>query len=333
MEELLNNNLDITIAIPTYNGAERLPQVLERLLVQTGVELLNWEIIIIDNNSSDRTFEIITNYQKNAKFHCPLKYFWEPKQGIAFARQRCVIEARGQFIAFLDDDNLPESDWVLQAYNFGNEHPRAGAWSGKIHGGFEVNPPENFKRIEAFLAIREHGEEAHLFDADNLRLPPGAALVVRKQAWCECVPEKLMFQGRLGRLMVSGDDTEVLLYLYKAGWEIWYNPAMNIEHKIPHWRLEKNYLLRLALGCGLCTFQLRLINANNWQKPVILFRTILGNLRRIILHILKYKRGFQTDLIVRVELEFYLGSLLSPFYALIFYFAKLPIKNISFTND
>ncbi|MBU7582201.1 MAG: hormogonium polysaccharide biosynthesis glycosyltransferase HpsE [Nostoc sp. TH1S01] len=312
----MNKILDISIIIPTYNGAERLPNVLDCLLRQTGIEAIKWEIIIIDNNSFDSTANVFIDYQKLYSKNCCLKYFLETEQGIAFARARGVKEARGQFIAFLDDDNLPETDWVLRSYQFGREYPQAGAWSGQIHGKFEVEPPENFARIQAFLAVREDGQEAYIFDAYNLRLPPGAALVVRKQAWLESVPQQLIFKGRLGKLMLSGDDTEVLLYMHKAGWQIWYNPTMHVYHQIPHWRFEKSYLLNLARGCGLCIFQLRLINAKNWEKPIIFCKTILGNLRRILNHLIKYRGSLSSDLIALFEIEFYWASMMSPLYAL-----------------
>jgi glycosyltransferase involved in cell wall biosynthesis len=316
MDKHTLGSLDFTVSIPTYNGAKRLPKVLDLLLNQTGVENLNWEIIIIDNNSKDDTNKISEYYQKLSNKNFSVRYFLEKEQGIAFARMRAINEARGEFIAFIDDDNLPANDWVLQSYLFGKEHPQAGAWSGQIHGDFEVNPPKDFARIQAFLAIREHGLKPYLFDANNLRLPPGAALVVRKQAWCESVPEQLVFKGRLTKLMVAGDDTEALLYLHKEGWEIWYNPAMHIDHQIPHWRLEKDYLLVLARGCGLCIFQLRLINAKNWQKPILFVKTILGNLHRLLHHLIKYRGQLESNLIAVFEINFYLASMISPFYSL-----------------
>ncbi len=314
MTKLLIEDLDITIAIPTYNGASRLPQVLEKLLTQTGVENIKWEIVVINNNSSDNTYAVIQNYQKIFNLNCPLRYFIEPMQGIPFARQRAVSEARGKFIAFIDDDNLPAPDWVLAAYTFGKEHPLAGAWSGQIHGEYEVEPPKNFEKIQAFLAIREHGSQAYLFEPNNLRLPPGAGLVVRKKAWCEAVPSTLSLHGRLPGLFVAGDDYEALLYIHKANWDIWYNPAMHINHRIPHWRLEKDYLLTLARGCGLCTCQLRFINTNKWQKPIVFFRTFLSNLHRLIQHFINYKIQLADDIILRFEIEFYLGSMMSPLY-------------------
>jgi glycosyltransferase involved in cell wall biosynthesis len=316
MNELVIENLDITIAIPTYNGATRLPKILDKLLTQRRIEHLNGEIIIVDNNSSDDTSEVIESYQKICNSNFPLRYFLETEQGAAFARLRAVREARGELIAFLDDDNLPDPNWVVEAYIFGAEHPQAGVWSGQIHGDFEVNPPEKFERIQAFLAIREHGLEPHLFDAANLRLPPGAALVVRKQAWSENVPQRPKLSGKLPGILVQGDDYEPLLYIHYAGWEIWYNPTMHTYHQIPHWRLEKEYLLTLARGCGLCICQLRLINTKNWQKPIVFVRTFLGNLRRVLEHVIKYRGHLKSDLIALFEIQFYLGSMMSPFYCL-----------------
>lgn len=308
--------VDITVAIPTYNGEKRLPNVLEKLRSQINTEQINWEILIVDNNSKDDTAKIIQNYQLNWPNHIPLKYSFESEQGAAFARLRAVREANGELIGFLDDDNLPAEDWVIQAYKFAKNHPKAGAFGGQIHGKFEVQPPENFERIQAFLAIREHGSTPHLFDPDNLRLPPAASLIVRKKAWCESVPSRPKLSGKLPGLMVQGDDYEPLLYIHKAGWEIWYHPDLHTYHQIPHWRLEKDYLLSISRGCGLATCQLRMINAEPWQKPILIARTFLGNARRVLLHYIKYQGQLKTDLIAACEMEFFWGSLISPFLTL-----------------
>lgn len=328
MIHIEEDEIDITVAIPTYNGASRLIEMLERLLIQTGVEHLKWEIVIVDNNSKDSTARVVEDYQRQWNQSFPIRYFLETQQGAAFARLRAVREAKGELIAFLDDDNLPASDWLAAAYTFGKEHPKAGVWSGQIHAEYEVRPPQDFDKIKAFLAIREHGDQPLLFDPDNLRLPPGAAMVVRRQVWSENVPSKPILSGKLPGILVQGDDYEPLLYIHNAGWEIWYNPVMHTYHQIPKWRLEKDYLLNLARGCGLCVFQLRLIKAKNWQKPIVFVKTVLGNLRRILHHIITYRGKLNTDLIAIFEVEFYLGSMLSPIYYLKCFFNKSIIKKI-----
>jgi glycosyltransferase involved in cell wall biosynthesis len=316
-------SIDFTVAIPTYNGASRLPKLLEKLRSQVNTEHLSWEIIVVDNNSTDDTAKVVQDYQSSWIESVPLKYFLEPEQGAAFARLRAVREARGELIGFLDDDNLPAPDWVAEAYSFAQEHPRGGAFSGQIHGDFEVKPPENFEKIQRFLVIIEHGPHPHLFEPDNLRLPPAASLVVRKQAWCESVPTRPVLRGRVGGSMLGGEDYEPLLYMHKAGWEIWYNPALHTYHQIPRHRLEREYLLSISRACGLATCQLRLINATTWQKPIVITRTLGGNLRRVVGQFIKYRGQVRTNLIAACELEFFLGSLMSAFYPLK---RSIPIK-------
>lgn len=307
-------SLDFTVGIPTYNGARRLPKLLERLRTQIGVEHLKWEIIVVDNNSSDLTAEVIRNYQKSFD-NCPLRYFQETEQGAAFARLRAVREAKGELIGFLDDDNLPANDWIKEAVAFGKQFPQAGAWGGQIHGDYEVEPPEQFFRIQSLFAIRERGEQPNLYDPENLSLPPGAALVLRKKAWNESVTQ-FVLKGRLGKSMVGGEDLEPLLYIHKAGWQIWYNPAMHTYHQIPKWRLEKDYLIPLARGCGLSICQLRLLYADSWEKPIVFVKTFLGNLRRVLQHLIKYRGQYSRDVVALCEMEFYWSSMMSPFYYL-----------------
>lgn len=309
-------SLEFTVAIPTYNGASRLPKVLDKLLAQVNTEQITWEVIVIDNNSTDETAQVVRDYQANWLSSVPLRYCFEPEQGAAFARLTAVREAKGELVGFLDDDNLPAPDWIEQAYLFAKEYPRAGAFSGQIHGEFEVPPPEGFERIQAFLAIREHGEEVHRFKPENLQLPPAASLVVRKKAWCESVPSRPKLTGKLPGVMIQGDDYEPLLYIHKAGWEIWYHPGLHSYHQIPQWRLERDYLLSVCRGCGLATCQLRMINAKGWEKPILLVRTFLGNLRRIIQQTIKYKTKIKTDIITACEFEFFFGSLMSTFYSI-----------------
>ena len=315
--------VDFTVAIPTYNGESRLPKILERLRSQIGVDSLKWEVIVVDNNSQDATAKIVLDYQATWSRPWALKYCLETQPGAAFARARAVREAKSEWVGLLDDDNLPALDWVAAAYAFGQTYPRAGAYASQIHGEFEVEPPANFNRIAPFLGITERGAKPHLYEPDRLNLPPGAGLVVRKQAWCEAVPKYPLLKGRLGKSLVGGEDLEPLLHLHKAGWEIWYNPAMETYHQIPGWRLEKDYLIKLSYGVGLNSCCLRTINTPFWQKQKVLLRTFFGSLRRVLLHLIKYRKikiiqrnpsvSFN-DLAADCELAFYWGYLLSPFY-------------------
>jgi glycosyltransferase involved in cell wall biosynthesis len=305
-----NSKADFTVAIPAYNSEKTLPLVLEQLRSQTNIASITWEVIVVDNNSTDSTAQIVQDFQVNWLPHVPLRYCLESQQGSAYARLRAVKEANSDFVGFLDDDNLPALDWVAASYQFGQAHPRAGSFGGQIQGRFETPPPKGFEKAKTFLVIRNYANEPKRFEPEKLRLPPGAGLVVRKQAWCESVPD------RFTRAHRGGHDYEISLHMHNKGWEIWYNPSMQIEHLIPSWRMERRYLVRIARIYGLCTCEIRLIIAQSWQKPLILIKSFLGSLKRIVSHLIRYQGRFRSDLGLACELSFLVGNLLSPFYYL-----------------
>ncbi|MCC5634269.1 hormogonium polysaccharide biosynthesis glycosyltransferase HpsE [Nostoc sp. CHAB 5844] len=311
----MTESIDFTVAIPTYNGAERLPELLERLRNQLHTENLTWEILVVDNNSTDNTAQVVQSYQANWQYPYPLKYIFEAKQGAAYARKRAVAEASGKLIGFLDDDNYPLSNWVAEAYNFAQKYPKAGAYASQIHPDWEVVPSEEFqRRIAPFLAITERGDIPLLYEAKKKLLPPSAGLVVRRQAWLDAVPQKTILTGRTPGNMLTSEDLEVLCYIQKVGWEIWYNPKMEISHKIPNSRLQKDYLIPFFRGIGLSRYVTRTANAKYYNKPFVFLAYLVNDLRKIILHFLKYRGDFKDNLVASCEMQLFLSSFISPFY-------------------
>ncbi|WP_016952697.1 hormogonium polysaccharide biosynthesis glycosyltransferase HpsE [Anabaena sp. PCC 7108] len=310
----MNNCLNFTVAIPTYNGEHRLPELLERLQKQLKTEHLSWEIIVVDNNSTDKTAEVVRTYQKNWRCPYALKYCFEPKQGAAHARKKAIAESESELIGFLDDDNYPNSNWVAAAYNFAQKYPQAGAYGSQIHANWEIKPPENFQKIAPFLAITERGNLPLLYKPTKKLLPPSAGLVVRKEAWIDNVPIDPILTGRVKGNMLTGEDLEMLSYIQKSGWEIWYNPEMEIYHQIPSSRLKREYLIPFFRGIGLSRYVTRTVNIKPYLKPFAVVAYMINDFRKISLHWLKYRTKLKTDLVAACELELFLGSLISPFY-------------------
>ena len=307
-------SLNFTVAIPTYNGGSRIPEVLERLRRQTDTESIRWEIIVIDNNSTDNTAEIIKAYQQTWSPDTPLRYSFEARQGAGFARQLAVKEAQAPLIGFLDDDNIPALNWVAAAFYFAQTHPQAGAYGSQIHPDFEVPPPDSLRPILPFLAIAERGDEPFRYEPHNKLLPPSAGLVIRKQAYLDSVPSQLILTGRIQGNMLTGEDLEMLCYMQLKGWEIWYSPALEIDHKIPQKRLERDYLIPFMRGIGLSRFVTRMLSVKPWKRPLVFFAYTVNDLRKLIIHRLKYQSKIQSDLVVACQWELFLSSLESPFY-------------------
>ncbi len=313
--------LDFTVIVPTYNGAARLPHVLNCLCWQLGVQHISWGVIVVDNNSTDETAAVVRQYQADWPLSSTLRYVFEPRQGAGNARNRGIREANSALVGFLDDDNLPGLTWVQAAYRFGQTNPDVGVYGSRIQGDFESQPPRNFERIAAFLALTERGHQPIPYVPQKKILPPGAGLVVRRQAWLDNVPDDLVMTQKIGQ-REAGEDLEVVLHIQNSGWEVWYNPYMRVSHRIPEHRLTRQYLVTLCRGIGLSRCYTRMLSIRLWQRPLMLIVYMANDLRKIVRHLVKYRWSAMEDTVIACELTLYWYSLLSPFFMAYRYFSN-----------
>lgn len=303
--------MDFTVAIPTFNGASRVPNVLDRLREQQDLDGIEWEVIVVDNNSTDALQQVVETYQQD--FPCPLTYYFEEKQGAGYARKLAIRQALSELVGFLDDDNIPALNWVRTAIEFAQKHPRAGAIGSQIHGDFDVSPAPELKPLLPYFAICEWGNKPFQYDR---MLPPSAGLVVRRQAWLDCVPEKTILNGRTKDSFVTGEDIEVLAYIERKGkWEIWYNPLMEVNHEIIISRFEKDYLIQFFSGIGLSRYVTRTAGISEKWKCISLFSIyLLSDTYKLLRHLLICRLNIEKSLNDRCKYELLLSSLWSPFH-------------------
>lgn len=305
---------DFSVVIVTYNGADRIGAVLERLRCQIGLNDIVWEVIVVDNNSCDRTAAVVRQYQTTWPKNIPLRYEFEPQQGAGFARQRGTKVASSPLVGYLDDDNLPWLNWVRAAYRFSQQHPDVGVFGSRIHGKFSSTPPPNFERIAAFLALTDRGPKPIPYAPEAKILPPGAGLVVRRQAWLDNVPDERTLAEKFGN-REAGEDLEVVLRIQQAGWPVWYNANMWMHHDIPGDRLTRAYLLKLFKGIGLSRYHTRMLSFSHWQRPMMVFPYALNDAKKILRHLVRYRQQAFTDTVAASELMLYAASLVSPLHS------------------
>ncbi|MEO1590379.1 MAG: hormogonium polysaccharide biosynthesis glycosyltransferase HpsE [Cyanobacteria bacterium J06632_22] len=306
---------DFSVVICTYNGVKRLPLLLERLRSQRAT-LFTWEILIVDNNSQDATARWVHQQQQSWTGEVPLRYAYEPRQGLAYARRRAIQQARSELVGFLDDDTLPDPYWVHEACRFAQAHPDVGAYGSEIKGVYAVPPPPGFDRIASCLAVIQRGNEPFHYGATGV-LPAGAGMVVRRRAWQRCVPAHPVLTGVCGSsLKAKGEDVETLSYLRDAGWPIWHNPQMRLTHQIPAARLAPAYLLNLFRCVGLSRYPLRQLRYRPWQRPVMLGLHGLNDLRKLLRHVIQTRQLAPTDVVTACERTLLVHSLMSPVHGL-----------------
>lgn len=243
----------VSVVICCHNSAKLLPTTLSYLQLQDTPGSLNWEVIVIDNASSDKTSQVAKNVWP-LKAPAPLRVVEEPHLGLVNARLRGFAAAKYEIISFLDDDNWVSSDWVKVLYNLISENPQIGACGGLTKPAFEINPPWWFATFKSsYAAGPQHIKKGDI--TSDRGFVWGAGLSIRKMAWNKLSNEgfKPILMGRKGELLLAGEDSELCFAIRLAGFAIWYEPRLKLEHYVPAKRLKWAYLRQMHRGFGSST--------------------------------------------------------------------------------
>lgn len=243
--------LDVSVCICTYNGANRISEVLAALAAQTDASP-RWEVVVIDNASTDNTSDVVRAcFARGLQSRGRLLH--EAQPGQMFARRAAARAARGEFVAFLDDDNVPASDYIERLRAFLPRHPRLGIVGGRVRASWIGEPTPIGRAVANFaLAICDRGDQAFAY-REVVEGPAGAGLVIRTQLLRAIFAEPAFagrVAGRVGGGFVGGDDIALVIRAHQLGYEVWYEPSLVIDHRIPASRTEMAYLLKLYEGIG-----------------------------------------------------------------------------------
>lgn len=251
----------ITVAVCTHNGANRLATVLHHLWEQQIPPRLPWEILVIDNASTDDTPRLLDSLPRGRE-DVQMRSVRESNLGLNLARQRAFLEARYDVVSFVDDDNFVDRSWVRTVADILSVHPEVGACGGQSEAVFETQPPWWFRAQQYAYAVGDQGPVVG--DVTDTRgYLWGAGLTVRKAAW-RALREggfRMLLTDRRGSALKSGGDSELCFALALAGWRLWYDPQLRLRHFLPTGRLSWNYLRRLHRSFGAASVILDLYSA------------------------------------------------------------------------
>ncbi|MDJ0650396.1 MAG: glycosyltransferase [Xenococcaceae cyanobacterium MO_188.B19] len=240
----------VSIIICCHNSASRLPQTLAHLAAQQVQENIGWEVIVVNNASTDKTAQVASEFWPK-ETPVPLRVIHEPKLGLSNARHRGLIEAKYEVISFVDDDNWVCPEWVELVSEIMNQHPEVGACGGQSEAVCEITPPYWFERYQGDYAVGVQADIAGYVPSKRGYLW-GAGLSIRKSALMSLINQGFqpLNMGRQGKSQGAGDDSELCYALGLAGWHLWYEPRLKLCHFLPAGRLQWNYLRRLHRGFG-----------------------------------------------------------------------------------
>jgi GT2 family glycosyltransferase len=228
----------ISVIVCTHNRAAMLRDALQSL---AGVETAGRfavEIVVVDNASSDETAGIVKRLQQQSP---NTRYIYEGKKGIATARNRGYREAKGEWIAFFDDDQLAEPNWLVELFAYAHDY-NLRAVGGAVH----LKLPEGCERnlhpfVRMLLGESKFGSEPFPY---SLKINPGTGNLMLHRTVFEQV-------GAFNEAFaVRAEDTDLWCRIWRAGIEGWYVPQAIVHHVTPPARLEVSYLNRLAIFMG-----------------------------------------------------------------------------------
>lgn len=226
----------ISIVICTYNRADLLAQCIEGVFLQT-IPQSDFELIIVDNNSSDHTSQTCETFRERFK---NFLYVFEPVQGLSRARNTGWKAARAPLVAFLDDDAIPYADWAEQFLHAAEAEPSASVIGGEVEPLWACERPEwlTDRLLNAYSCGLHWSEAPRFIEGAEWLLEGNSAY--RREA-IDAVggfPEEL---GRKGALLLSGDGA-VNEILAMNGAKLLYTPHVKIRHLVAPDRLNPTWL-------------------------------------------------------------------------------------------
>jgi glycosyltransferase involved in cell wall biosynthesis len=236
----------VTVAICTWNRARLLDQTLAGMRQLRIPEGHTWELLIVNNNSTDDTDEVIERHAA----HLPIQRLLEQQQGLSNARNCALAHTRGELLVWTDDDVLVDPDWLAAYVETAMKYPSAGYFGGAVEPWFESKPPgwvnRNLDLLQGPFALRDLGPGIRPFVGRET--PFGANMGFRTVEL-----RGFEFDPRLGRVgtgMLSGDETYLIDRLRAEGRTgIWIGTA-RVRHFIPAARMTTSYVWNFFHGLG-----------------------------------------------------------------------------------
>lgn len=243
----LPEGFDISVIICTYNRCELLKKAVASLLAQQ-CGALRYEILIVDNHSSDATRQVCEAFV--AQPEIAVRYLFEPQQGVSFARNTGIRQAKAPILAFCDDDVCVSRDWLAAIKRAFDEHPEIAGVGGKVVPLWQEQAPAWLTRQHWMpLALQDYGEEALRIDGENRLCLITANLALRRQVF----ERTGLFSPTLQRVkngIGSMEDHELHVRLWEAGYQELYRPEIVVGAVVQAERLTREYHRRWHKGHG-----------------------------------------------------------------------------------
>ena len=235
----------IAAIICTHNRENYLGAAIDSLLNQ---DCSNYEILVVDNASSDRTREIV----EARLSYSNLKYIYEPNLGLSVARNRGAKETTAPILAYLDDDAVASSQWlkiIAQAYQNNSNLAIAGGKVTLIWPDGVVQPQWMSSELTGNLGAYDLGDATVYINEPGLT-PRGLNYSIRR-TFLEEIGGFDVNLGRVGKNLLSNEELYMTELALKQGWQVAYLPEALAAHNVAPERLQPSWFFRRSWWQGI----------------------------------------------------------------------------------
>jgi len=239
--------MTLSIIICSYNRASYISDALTSLYVQSS-GLDNFEVIIVDNNSTDNTKEVYAQWRQtntNGQF----TFISETKQGASFARNTGAAIAKGEWVCFMDDDAVATTDYVKNIIKHIQDQPFIVGFGGRIIPKYIPAEPKWMSYyVSSLVGNFDYAPTACAFE--NGKYPLESNMIVKKSVYDQIGGFNVNLPGVVGTLRIGGEGKELFYKIIALGHTIYYDPSICVHHVVEVKKLTSEYLYRVASGIG-----------------------------------------------------------------------------------
>jgi glycosyltransferase involved in cell wall biosynthesis len=287
----------VSIVVCCYNSKGRLSQTLNHLALQKVPDCIKWEVVLVDNNSTDNTSTVAENEWKKYSVNAPLTVVKQPVPGLNAAREKGFETAKYEYIICCDDDNWLSSNYVKEVVLIFDNHPDVGVIGTKAIPHYEEQPPEWFEKYNVWFALGTQGKPGDITNEKGYVW--GAGMALRHTALTEVKKSsyKNLLTDRVGGKMTTGGDVEICFALRLLNYNIFYTDACYLKHYMPKDRFCEAKFFKLAFQNGYSNAYLFCMYNKYFPSRAELVKTIADIIRRMP------KRNFVKYLLKKNDFE------------------------------
>jgi glycosyltransferase involved in cell wall biosynthesis len=276
----------ISIVVCTHNGIDRIRPCLESIAKQKNPPL--FELIVVDNASTDKTSELVTEQLESNFSEGLWKVITESTPGLLYARLAGLRAAGYEWVLFCDDDNVLFPDFLFQSQQVISQNPGIGVLGSLGIPEFLGPKPDWFDRYSSSYAVGPQ----HVDNSAGKRLVHvyGACSIYRKKPLFELFQKgfKPVLSGRKGKEMSAGDDVEWCWLMQLMGYQVVYSPKLQFTHQLPTTRLTWEYYIRMKKGisgsAGFLSSYTFYFSASFRTVGVLVFDYFFKTLKSVLLY-------------------------------------------------